>query len=85
MNVIVGDLLTVEEIKYIVLEMLNYDGNDYAFVNKMTNEEEATEDFYIFKILGDSISVVVEENLKNVLMLKFQALLRNDIEKIMED
>ena len=79
-NVSVGDLLTIEGKKYITLELLNYENNDYLFVNEMTDEEEVTEDFYIFKLFYDgSIRIVTEERLKQVLIPKFQELLKNDI------
>lgn len=85
MNIVVGDLLTIEGEKYITLEMVNYNGNEYAFVNKMTEAEEATDEFYIFEILDDSISIVTDDSLKDILILKFQDLLQKDIVKIMQE
>lgn len=84
MTVIAGDLLTIEGEKYITLEVLNYGGVNYAFVNKMTNEEEATDEFYIFEVLDDGVKMIVEDDLKNVLIPKFQDMLQNDIKKLME-
>lgn len=72
MEINVGDLLTIEGIKYITLSVLNYDNNDYAFVNKMTDEEEATDEFFIMKILDDGIRIIIEDDLKNILIPKFE-------------
>ncbi len=33
---------------YIVLDTINFDGQNYAFVNKLTEEEISTGEFYIF-------------------------------------
>ena len=50
MEIVVGDLITVEGVQYITLEKLTHEGNNYIFVNKVINEEELTDEFYIFKI-----------------------------------
>lgn len=83
-RIIAGDLLTIEGKKYITLETLTYENNNYAFVNEMTEDEEATEDFYIFKIFDDGIRIVVEETLKNTLLPKFQELLEKDIKELLK-
>ena len=85
MDIKVADLLTIKNEKYIVLEMLSYDGNNYAFVNKMTGDENATEDFYILNILNDNVVFVEDDNLKNVLIPMFQNLLKEDITKLMAE
>lgn len=79
MDFVVGDLLTIEGEKYITLEELVYENNQYIFVNKVTSEEEITDDYYIFKIVDDGIKIVVEENLKNILIPKFQKKLEQDL------
>lgn len=84
MDVAVGDLLTVEGKKYIVLEMLDYENNKYAFVNMMTDAEEATDEFYIFEVLESGINIVVDDGLREILLIKFQKLLQVDIAKIMQ-
>ena len=84
MDVAVGDLLTIEKKKYIVLEMLDYENNKYAFVNMMTDAEEATDEFYIFEVLESGINIVVDDGLREILLIKFQKLLQVDIAKIMQ-
>lgn len=79
MSVNVGDLLTIENEKYITIEVLNYENKNYAFVNKSINED-ITNDFYIFEIFEDnSVRVVYEENLKDVLIPKFEEKLKENI------
>ena len=85
MSVIKGDLLTIEGIKYITLETLSYEGNEYAFVNKVTENEEITEEYYIFKVNGDNVMIVVDDNLRNILIPKFEELLRKDIQDIINE
>ena len=85
MDIKVADLLTVKNEKYIVLEMLSYEGSNYAFVNKMTGDENTTEDFYILNILNDNVVFVEDDNLKNVLIPMFQNLLKEDIAKLMAE
>jgi len=80
----VEDLLTVSGKKYIVLEMLNYQGIEYVFVSKVNDDDSVTDEFYIFEIVGNGVSIVVDEDLKNVLILKFQDLLKRDLIKLMQ-
>ena len=85
MDIVFGDLLTVEGKKYMTLATLNYGGNNYAFVNKIIGEEEITNEYYIFKLLNDGIRVVLEEDLRNILIPKFQEILKQNINELLED
>lgn len=84
-NVTIGDLLTIDGKKYITMQILEYNGNVYAFVNQMTINEEPTNEYYIFKIFDDGIKIVVDESLKNILMPEFEKLLKKDIENIISE
>ena len=48
----------------------------------MTNEEEVTQEFYIFEDLGGSIKILMDDNLRKILLPKFEKMLVKDIEKI---
>lgn len=85
MDVVIGDLLTIEGKKYITLEVLDYEGSNYVFTNLMTDDEETTEDFYIFRVINNEVEMVLEEKLKNILIPKFQELLENDLKKIIDE
>ena len=74
--------LTVEGEKYIILELLDYENRNYSFVNKVMLEEDFSEEFYIFELLGNSIKIVNDDKLKNILLPKFEEMLNNDIKKI---
>lgn len=78
----VGDVLTVDGEKYIILELLDYENRNYSFVNKVMVEEDFSEEFYIFELLGNSIKIVNDDKLKNILLPKFEEMLNNDIKKI---
>ena len=82
MNINVEDLLTVSGQKYMTLEVLDYEGNRYAFVNKLTSNEEPTEEFYIFEDLGENVKLLMDDNLRKILLPKFEKMLVKDIEKI---
>ena len=84
MEIIKGDLLKIENKKYMTLEILMHENNKYAFVNEVTANEEVTEDFYILKVLEDGVRIVIEENLQKVLIPKFQDLLKQDIKDLIK-
>lgn len=81
------DLLTVEGEKYITLEVLNYEGKNYAFMNKLTEAEEVTKEYYIFEILGDGDEVLVldDYDLRTKLIPMFENLIKKDIEDIINE
>lgn len=85
MEIVVGDLITVEGVQYITLEKLTHEGNNYIFVNKVINEEELTDEFYIFKINGDNIRIIVEDDLRKTLLPKFEELLKKDINELLQE
>lgn len=85
MSVEIADLITVEGVKYITLETMNYEGKDYAFVNKVTDDEEITNEYYIFEVVGDGVVIISDYNLRNTLIPKFEELLKKDIEKIINE
>ena len=84
MDIVVGDLLTVDGKKYLTIEVLEYENNKYAFVSKLTDEDENTGEFYIFKAMYDGVRIIVEDNLKNILIPKFQELIQKDIKDLMQ-
>ena len=57
---------------YITLETMDYDNVNYAFVNRLsTADGEPTEEFYVYKNDGN-LERVVDTDLLNVLLPKFQ-------------
>ena len=74
-----GILMTVENKKYMILDTIIYENEKYAFTNEIKGEEEITEDFYIFKILGDEVKLITNEDFINTLLPKFQEKLRETI------
>ena len=73
--------------KYITLDVLNYEGNDYAFVNKLTGDEEPTEELYIFTVDEEEEDIIKITNteLINKLLPMFQKRLEGQINKIMNE
>ena len=74
-----GILMTVENKKYMILDTIIYENEKYAFTNEIKGEEEITEDFYIFKILGDEVKLITNEDFINTLLPKFQEKIRETI------
>ena len=84
MEIVVGDLITVEGVQYITLEKLTYEGNNYIFVNKVLNEEEVSDEFYIFEEKQDGVRMEVEDDLRNKLLPKIEELLKKDIKDLLQ-
>jgi len=82
MEIVVGDLLTVEGEKYLTLDVLEHETKKYAFVNKVLNEEDITEDYCIFEIVDGGVIIVIDEDLKNTLIPKFEESLQKKIKEL---
>lgn len=80
-----ADLLTIDGGKYITLAVLSYEGANYAFTNKITDDEEVTDEFYIFREYYNGYEKVVDEEKANVLLPKFQKMLEEDLKSLMND
>jgi len=79
MKYVMGDLISIETGKYVVIETLNYENKNYVFVNKIINDD-ITNEFYILELKENgNVSIVVEDKLKNILMSKFEKILQKEI------
>ena len=88
MKINIADLITIDDDeKYITLDVLEYEGVEYAFVNKLTSDEEPTDELYIFAVDEDEEDIVkiTDEELINKLLPKFQKRLEEQINKIMNE
>ena len=85
MDIVVGDLLTVGGHKYMTLEVLSYENKKYAFVNRVINEDEITKEYYIVEDLGGSVKTVMDDDLRNILLPKFEKMLMSDLNSLDEE
>lgn len=74
MNIQVGDIITVDGVKNIVLTTIIDNNNYYSFVNEVNDEEtEITQNYYLVKINADgTYTKVTDENEINRLFPKVQ-------------
>lgn len=80
MDIIKGDVLTLKNDKYIVIETLNYQNNNYIFTDKLKNNEISKE-YNIFKVDGDYVEMI-EDNME--LTEKFKELINEDLNSFLE-
>lgn len=82
MDLIKGDVISVNSNNYIVIETLNYNYDKYAFVNELNENDDIGDNYYIFKIENDSAIKLTDEEMINKLMTKFKDLINEDINDI---
>ena len=83
-EIVVGDLLTVSGKKYIVLDKIDYLGDEYIFVNEMTKNEENTDIFNVMKIVGDSVNIIDEKAVIDNLLPIFSENIQKMVNKVFE-
>lgn len=85
MKVEKADLITRKDGKYITLDVINYEEQNYAFVNKLTEKtEDPTNELYVFDINGKTTKKVTDTKLLEKLLPIFQKNLENEIKNIMK-
>ena len=70
-EIVVGDLLTIENIKYIVIDKIKYVDEDYIFVNKMTDKEDNTSNYYVMKLINENVKIIKDKELLEKLLPVF--------------
>lgn len=81
MDISVGEVLVVEDRKYIVLDKVSFNNKTYIFVNKLDSEENPTNDLYAYEVIDDEISMVMDKKILDFLLPKFE----KNIEKMINN
>ena len=81
MDLFNGKIMIIENKKYIIIATVMHDNIKYAFTNEVITEDELTEEYTIFKLTATGAKVLVNEDLINVLLPKFQ----EEIKKIVKE
>ena len=85
MDIVVGDLLTIEEKKYIVISSIVYEGKKYFFTNLIKENEELTGEYFIFTGNLSAMEMVIDDKVRSILLPKFEMAIKTDIEKIQNE
>lgn len=81
MDISIGEVLVVEDRKYIVLDKVSFNNKTYIFVNKLDSEENPTNDLYAYEVIDDEISMVMDKKILDFLLPKFE----KNIEKMINN
>ena len=69
--------------EYVVMSVLEEDGKEYAFANKLV-DEDPTMEYSIFTIENDMIVMLDDEPLMRLLLPKFQEDMNSDLLKFVD-
>ena len=83
MDLLNATVIAVKSKKYIIVETIEHDNKTYVFTNEIVNEEDLTEDYYIFEAINEKFNLITDEELINILLPKFQEKLKKTIEKFL--
>ena len=71
--------------EYVTMSVIKENGKEYAFANKFNDKEEPTNEYKIFTMVDDEITVIEDNNLINKLLPIFQKEIEKDLKKILND
>ena len=81
MNIKLGDLLTLDDGRYVTLDNIEYKNEKYIFTDKVDDNDKPMNDTCVFKIVGDVLEIIDDKDLLDTLMPIFL----KDIEKLVQD
>ena len=82
MKIVLGDLLTINNVMYIVLDSILLNSQSYVFVNKLMPDENSTKEFYVFKVIGNTINIVKNKSVLDDILPLFSKNVQNLIDKM---
>lgn len=80
MNIEIGDLLTIDDKKYLTLGKIVFMGNDYIFTNEIINDEP-TKQYFIFKKTDDEVEEITDKKSLEILLPMFN----KDLQKLLKE
>ena len=72
MNLENGVIMTIDTNRYIIIDTIVHDNTKYLFTNEIKGEENLTEDYYIFRVNGEKVKIVKDEELISKLLPIFK-------------
>lgn len=84
MIITIGDVLTIKEDKYLVVETARYEEMDYLFANKLLDDGELSEEHFVMKKTATGVLLVTDEKVLEVILPVFQNKIQKAIEKYNE-
>ena len=79
-----GDVLSINNEKYLVVETATYEEVNYLFANKLLSNEEISEEYYVMQKTETGVLLVTDEKVLEVILPVFQNKIQKDIEKYNE-
>lgn len=79
-----GDIITIGNNKYLIVESARYEDVDYILVNKLNENEEITKDYNLMKKNKDGVIMVTDKKILDIVLPVFSNKLQKDAEKYNE-
>lgn len=80
-----GDVLTINNNKYLVLESARYEEVDYIFTNKLDQDENTTEEYFVMKKNNGGVLFVTDKKILDIILPVFSNKIQKEIEKFNEE
>ena len=76
-------LISNDDSKYVILSVITENNKEYAFANKLDNNTDVpTDEYCIFTINENDIDIIIDNNLINEMIPKFNKQIENDLRNI---
>lgn len=85
MNFEKAKIIEYDNIEYVTVSIIKEKDKEYAFANKLNDNEEPTDEYRIFTIFEGDLTIVEDNNLINKLLSIFQKEIEKDLKGILND
>lgn len=85
MDIRIDDLIKLEDTQFVILDLIDFSGNKYAFLNKIVNDNPK-EEYRVYLIDDNNEFIrVINDNLINSLLPIFEENITKRVEKYLEE
>ena len=75
-----GTIIEKSNVKYIVLDCLDYEGDHFIFVNELNSDLSSGDSYFILKVLSDDVEFEYRNHIVDSLLPEFYRNLSMNVE-----
>ena len=80
-----GDIFTLGENRFMVAETSTYMDVEYLLLNKLNNEEEPTNELFVYKVVEGGLLKVADQSILDIILPVFNNKIQRDITNVQNE
>lgn len=80
-----GDIFTLGENKFMVVETSTYMDVEYLLLNKLDSKEEPTNELFVYKVVEGGLLKVTDQSILDIILPVFDYKIKRDITNVQNE